>query len=71
MSRTFNGREALAEIDTLVARARQSLAEALSAADAAEARRAAIQKEQASAYAALAQLRLSYAGPGDGGAGRS
>ncbi|OZB14895.1 MAG: hypothetical protein B7X53_12790 [Hyphomonas sp. 34-62-18] len=68
MSRTFNGREALAEIDTLVARARQSLAEALSAADAAEARRAAIQKEQASAYAALAQLRLSYAGPGDGGA---
>lgn len=67
MSNTFNGRDALAEIDTLVARTRQSLAEALSAADAAEARRAAIQKEQASAYAALAQLRLSYAQSGNGG----
>ena len=67
MNRTFNGRDALAEIDTLVARTRTSLAEALSAADAAEARRAAIQKEQASAYAALAQLRLSYAQAGNGG----
>ena len=66
MSKTFNGRDALAEIDTLVARTRQSLAEALSAADAAESRWAAIQREQAGAYAALAQLRLSYAQGGSG-----
>lgn len=58
MSKTFNGRDALAELDLLTARVRQSLTEALAAADAASARRAAIQKEQASAYAALAQLRL-------------
>lgn len=67
MSKIFNGRDALAEIDVLVSRARQSLADALSAADAAEARRAAIQREQAGAYAALAQLRLNYAQDGNDG----
>ena len=58
MSKSFNGRDALAELDRLTARVRQSLTEALAAADAAGARRTAIQKEQASAYAVLAQLRL-------------
>ncbi|MBY9065785.1 hypothetical protein K1X12_02675 [Hyphomonas sp. WL0036] len=58
MSNSFNGREALAQIDTLVARARQSLSDALVAADSAEARRVGIQREQAAAYAQLADLRL-------------
>lgn len=58
MSKVFNGREALAELDLLVARTRQSLADALSAADAGEARRAEISREQAKAYAQLATLRL-------------
>lgn len=64
MSTTFNGRDALAELDRLVARVRQSLADAIGAADAGEARRTAIQREQASAYGALAELRLGLLNAG-------
>ncbi|ABI76078.1 hypothetical protein HNE_0236 [Hyphomonas neptunium ATCC 15444] len=65
MSGNFNGRDALAELDRLVARTRQSLAEALSAADTGEARQTAIQREQAEAYAALADLRLGLMNAGE------
>lgn len=68
MTRTLNGRDALAELDRLVAATRQSLAEALSAADTGEARRTAIQREQAEAYAALAQLRLGLMNAGEAAA---
>lgn len=61
MSAKFNGRDALLELDALVVRARQGLADALSAADTGAARLTEIQREQASAYAALAQLRLGFA----------
>lgn len=68
MTRTFNGRDALAELDVLVAKVRQSLADALSAADAGQARQAEIQREQAGAYAALAELRLGLMNTGEGAA---
>lgn len=68
MSTTFNGRDALAELDTLVARVRQTLAEALTAADASEVRRIAIGREQANAYAALAELRLGLLNAGESAA---
>ena len=68
MSATFNGRDALAELDSLVARVRQSLADALSAADTGEARRTAIQREQADAYGALAELRLGLMNAGEAAA---
>lgn len=67
MSRTLNGREALSELDMLVERVRQSLADALSAADTSEARRAGVQKEQADAYAALAAIRLDIPHSGQAG----
>lgn len=68
MSAAFNGREALAELDQLVARTRQALADALSAADTGEGRRTAIQQEQAEAYAALAELRLGLVNAGEAAA---
>src|SRR3990167_6621039 len=58
MSAYFNGREALGELDALLAKVRQSLADALAAADGLESRRGAIRAEQAAAYNALAAMRL-------------
>lgn len=58
MSARFNGRDALAELDAQLARVRQSLSDALAAADSADGRRGAIQGEQAAAYGALAAIRL-------------
>lgn len=65
MKNTLNGRDALAELDRLVGGVRASLAEALAAADAAEARRTAVQREQADGYAALAELRLGLLNDGE------
>lgn len=66
MSAYFNGRDALGELDTLLAKVRQSLADALAEADGVEARRNGLQREQAAAYNTLAALRLDLMqAPGD------
>lgn len=61
----LNGRDALAELDSEVLKLRGSLSAALSDADSLESRRAAIQKEQAAAYGALAALRLDLMQAGE------
>ncbi len=68
MSNALNGREALAILDDQLGRLRQSLAAALADADGVESRRAAIQREQAAAYGALAALQLDLVQAGKDGA---
>ncbi|MFN7164822.1 MAG: hypothetical protein ACK4P2_08380, partial [Hyphomonas sp.] len=68
MSNALNGRDALALLDGELGRLRQSLAAALADADGVEARRGAIQREQAAAYGALAAMRLDLMQAGGNGA---
>lgn len=68
MSNSLNGRDALALLDGELVKLRQSLAAALADADGVESRRGAIQREQASAYAALAAMRLDLMQAGGNGA---
>jgi hypothetical protein len=68
MSHPLNGRDALALLDNQVSRLRQSMAAAIADADGVEARRGAIQREQAAAYGALAAMRLDLMQAGGDGA---
>lgn len=68
MSHPLNGRDALALLDNHVSRLRQSMAAAIADADGVEARRGAIQREQAAAYGALAGMRLDLMQAGGDGA---
>ena len=68
MSNHLNGRDALALLDNHLSRLRQSMAAAIADADAVEARRGAIQREQAAAYGALAAMRLDLMQAGGDGA---
>ncbi len=58
MSNRLTGRDALSLLDSELRKLRQSLAAAIADADGVEARRGAIQREQAAAYGALAAMRL-------------
>ncbi len=64
----ISGREAIGDLDAQLGRLRQSLADALAAADAVETRRASIHSGQAAAYAALATFRLDIMQSKDGAA---
>jgi len=68
MSHPLNGRDALALLDNHLSRLRQSMAAAIADADGVEARRGAIQREQAAAYGALAAMRLDLMQAGGDGA---
>lgn len=62
--RYLGGREALGEFDQEIASLRRRLSDALEDAEAADARQAELQREQADAYSALADIRLDVVSAG-------
>ncbi|MBB34308.1 MAG: hypothetical protein CME88_08390 [Hirschia sp.] len=66
MAQMISGRDSVRQIDSVIAQLRTQVADAIEAADEAQARRTQVRQEQVMAYRALADLRLSLLSSGQG-----